>query len=108
MKNNLDKTPEEKKSTKSSDYEYGTVDYYHRRVVELEKVRDRNEEVAKYYKDELEKAHAMVGRVVMQNSERWDTLRITGSFPTDNKHNWRSSINPKGLSPKDLEEFNKR
>ena len=32
---------EEKKSTKSSDYEYGTIDYYHYRVIELENERNK-------------------------------------------------------------------
>ena len=43
-----------------------------------------------YYRDELAKAHAILGRVVHQASERWDSVRLTSFFPTDNLYSKRS------------------
>jgi hypothetical protein len=39
---------------------------------------------ADYYRTELAKAHEILGRVVHQASERWDTLRLTKYYPADN------------------------
>ena len=44
---------------------------------------------SEYYRTELAKAHALLGRIVHQASERWDSLRITEYYPTDNLHNKR-------------------
>ena len=39
---------------------------------------------ADYYRAELSKAHALLGRVIHQLSERWDTVNLTEFHPTDN------------------------
>ena len=49
-----------------------------------------------YYRLELEKAHALLGRVVQQLSERWDTVNLSTYFPTSNLHRERSVSNPGG------------
>lgn len=61
-----------------------------------EKVATRHEAEARYYREELVKAHALLGRVVHQCSERWDTINLTKHFPTDNLFNKRSVSNPSG------------
>ena len=43
-----------------------------------------------YYREELAKAHALLGRVVHQLSERWDTVNLTKYHPTDNLNRKRS------------------
>jgi hypothetical protein len=53
-------------------------------------------EKAEYYQKELEKAHTLLGRVVHQLSERWDTVNLTKYFPTDNLHHKRTVNNPSG------------
>ena len=50
----------------------------------------------KYYRAELAKAHALLGRIIHQASERWDTVRLTEYFPTDNLYNKRTVNNPSG------------
>lgn len=82
---------------KSGDFEYGTVDYYHLRVVELEKDRNDAQKEAKYYRTELAKAHEILGRILHQTSERWDTVRISEYFPTNNLHGKRTMNNPEGI-----------
>ena len=54
-----------------------------------------------YYRDELAKAHALLGRVVHQASERWDALNLSRYFPTDNPNGRRSPRNPAGKPPKE-------
>lgn len=81
----------------SDNFEYGTKEYFKARVVELEKERDTAIEEAKYYQTELAKAHEILGRVIHQLSERWDTVRLTKFYPTDNLHNKRTIGNPKGV-----------
>ena len=49
-----------------------------------------------YYQAELEKAHTLIGRIIHQFSERWDSVNITKFFPTDNLHHRRTVGNPKG------------
>lgn len=51
---------------------------------------------AKYYREELEKAHALIGRITHQMSERWDSVNITSYFPTDNLSRKRTVNNPSG------------
>ncbi len=85
------------KSTRSSDYKHGTTDYYHFRVIELENDRDRKGREADYYREQLSKAHEILGRVTHQLSERWGSVNLTEYFPTDNLHNKRSSRNPEGI-----------
>lgn len=84
----------------SSEYEYGTIEYFHSRVIELEKERNRESESSKYYRGELEKSHALLGRVIHQTSERWDTVNISSYFPTDNLHRQRNLNNPRGKPDK--------
>lgn len=49
-----------------------------------------------YYRTELAKAHEILGRVTHQLSERWDTVRLTQYYPTNNLHGRRSISNPMG------------
>lgn len=81
---------------KSSDFEFDTLDYYRARVRELEKERDIASKQSDYYQTELAKAHELLGRVIHQTSERWDTVRLTKYFPTDNLHGKRTIGNPEG------------
>ena len=83
----------------SSTYKFGTLNYYHARTLELEKDRTAYSETAAYYRNELEKAHTLIGRITQQLSERWDSVRVTKHFPTDNLHNKRTITNPTGSKP---------
>ncbi len=85
----------EKKET-SQNYEYGTLEYYNLRVVELEAERDKRSEEADYYRTELAKAHEVLGRVIHQLSERWDSVNLTKYYPTDNLWRQRTIDNPLG------------
>lgn len=80
----------------SSNYEYGTKDYFQSRVMELEKERDKAKKESEYYQTELAKSHEILGRTIHQLSERWDNVRLTKFYPTDNLHNKRSIKNPSG------------
>ena len=51
---------------------------------------------SKYYQLELEKAHALIGRIIHQLSERWDTVNLTKYYPTDNLYHRRTINNPEG------------
>ena len=51
---------------------------------------------ANYYRAELVKAHALLGRVVHQLSERWDSVNLTEYFPTNNLSHKRKVGNAKG------------
>lgn len=62
----------------------------------LEKQIDKWKEEAKYYREQLNKAHEILGRVLHQLSERWDSVNLTEYFPTDNLHRKRSFDNPSG------------
>jgi len=66
------------------------------RAIFWEDVAARHEAEAQYYQAELEKAHALLGRVVHQLSERWDTVHLTKWFPTDNLTNKRCVTDPTG------------
>ncbi len=80
----------------SSKFEYGTKNYYQARVVELEKERDLIKQESEYYQRELAKSHEILGRTIHQLSERWDSVRLTKYYPTDNLHNKRTINNPSG------------
>ena len=84
------------KLNSSSNHEYGTLDYYHHRVLELEKERDSYNDESKYYQKELAKAHEILGRVIHQLSESWDSVNLTKYYPTDNLWGKRTCGNPKG------------
>ena len=53
-----------------------------------------------YYRDELVKAHALIGRITQQLAERWDSVRLTEFFPTDNLHGKRTVSDPGGENEK--------
>lgn len=72
-------------------------------ITELKENRDLWEKRAKqalaaedYYREQLAAAHELLGRTVHQASERWDSLRLTKYFPTDNLHGKRTISNPSG------------
>jgi len=66
------------------------------RALFWEKTAKEAQTAAAYYQRELEKAHALLGRVVHQASERWDSINLTKYFPTDNLHHHRTIGNPGG------------
>ena len=66
------------------------------RAIWWENTAKRHRDEADYYRAELVKAHALLGRVVHQFSERWDTVNITEFYPTDNLHRNRTTNNPSG------------
>lgn len=80
----------------SKDCELGSFDYYKARTFELEADRNRAQDATEYYKTELSKSHALLGRTMHQLSERWDSVHLTEYFPTDNLNNNRSLSNPTG------------
>jgi len=80
----------------SNKYKYGTIRYYKARCPELETERNEARNEAQYYQTELAKAHELLGRVLHQLSERWDTVRLTRFYPTDNLRNRRTFKNPRG------------
>ena len=84
----------------SKDHDHGTFEYYRERVYELEAERNTKRDLADYYLTELAKAHELLGRVTHQLSERWDSVRLTQHFPTDNLDNNRTLQNPKGAPKK--------
>ena len=59
------------------------------------KARELQQEAA-YYRDQLSEAHTLLGRVVHQTSERWDSVNLTKHFPTDNLWGKRRVGNPTG------------
>ena len=61
-----------------------------------EKQAKTYEQEALYYRTELEKSHALLGRVIHQLSERWDTVNLTKYFPTNNLSHKRNLNNPTG------------
>ena len=81
---------------KSEEFKYGTLEYYHARVIELEKARDTASDEAEYYQTELAKSHEILGRTIHQLSERWDSVRLTKFYPTDNLAGKRTINNPEG------------
>ena len=85
---------------KSDNYIYGTKEYYHARVIELECDRDTCKREGEYYQTELAKAHEVLGRVIHQLSERWDSVRLTKYYPTDNLSGRRTVGNPEGVNKK--------
>ena len=89
---------------KSNDFEYGTLEYFHLRTKELENERNTAQEESNYYRTELAKAHEILGRVIHQLGERWDTVRLTKYYPTDNLFNKRTVGNPNGI--KEIKEEN--
>ncbi len=86
---------------RSIDFKHGTLEYYRARVIELEKERDKKQEESDYYRNELAKAHEILGRVIHQTSERWDTVRLTKFYPTDNLWGTRNINNPSGVFKKE-------
>lgn len=66
------------------------------RALYWEKECKRSDQEAKYYRAELVKAHALLGRVVHQLSERWDSVNLTEWYPTDNLTHKRCITNPSG------------
>lgn len=69
---------------------------YKKRCAVLENERNTKAKEVTYYREQLAKAHELLGRVVHQTSERWDSVRLTPYYPTDNLHNKRSLDNPEG------------
>ena len=68
------------------------------RCIYWEKEAQRLNIEREYYRTQLAKAHEILGRVIHQFSERWDSVRITSYFPTNNLYNKRTTSNPGGLN----------
>ena len=51
---------------------------------------------ADYYQEQLVNAHTQIGRLLMQLSERWDSVNVTKYYPTDNLNRRRTVGNPTG------------
>ena len=64
--------------------------------MEWEKEYEQARSESDYYQNELAKAHELLGRVIHQLSQRWDSVRLTKYYPTDNLWNKRTIGNPKG------------
>ena len=61
-----------------------------------EKLAKERESESRYYQAELLKAHTLLGRVIHQLSERWDSVNLSKYFPTDNLWGKRTFGNAKG------------
>ena len=77
-------------------YENMTKKELYDKWIYFEQRQKIHEAEANYYQEELQKAHTLLGRIVHQTSERWDTINLTKYFPTDNLHNRRTVGNPTG------------
>ena len=73
-----------------------TAKYYRDLVIKLEKDLYTSRDESDYYRQQLADAHALLGRVVHQLSGRWDSVRLTTYYPTDNLRGKRTLNNPKG------------
>lgn len=56
----------------------------------------RYKDESDYYRDQLAKSHEMIGRIICQLSERWDTVNLTKYFPMDNLSGQRTLNDPTG------------
>jgi hypothetical protein len=54
------------------------------RTLFWEKTAKTAQAEAIYYREQLAKSHELLGRIVHQISERWDSVRLTQYYPTDN------------------------
>ena len=81
---------------KSKDFKFDTLGYYRARATELEDERDLAQVESDYYRVQLAKSHEILGRVIHQLSQRWDSVKLTEYFPTDNLWGKRTVGNPKG------------
>ncbi len=54
------------------------------------------QESSDYDQQQLVVAHALVGRITHQLSERWDSVNLTKYHPTDNLHRFRTVSTPAG------------
>ena len=61
-----------------------------------EETAKRAQQSSNYYQKELERAHTLLGRVIHQTSERWDSVNLTRYFPTDNLAGKRTLQDPTG------------
>ncbi len=62
----------------------------------FEKECKRLSKESHYYRQQLAAAHELLGRVIHQASHRWDSVRLTQYYPTDNLHGARRDSNPTG------------
>ena len=79
-----------------SDSSHIVIEQQKARIADLEQSRNIAQEEADYYRTELAKAHELLGRVTHQLSERWDSVRLTKYYPTDNLSGKRSIQDPTG------------
>jgi hypothetical protein len=86
-------------------YESRAIDY-EERCRNLEKECNEYKKETEYYRDELAKSHAILGRVIHQLSERWDSVRLTKYYPTDNLCGKRTIGNVEGRMNNDNQNRN--
>ena len=72
------------------------MDTKERPEVFWEKTAKKYQKEADYYRVQLAKSHEILGRVIHQLSERWDSVNLTQYYPTDNLHHSRCCNNPSG------------
>ena len=65
-------------------------------IVFWEETANRYKASSDYYQEQLVQAHTLLGRILQQTSERWDTVNLTKYFPTSNLHRAHTINNPKG------------
>ena len=68
----------------------------HERAIFWEKTAKEAQIEADYYREQLARAHELIGRIVHQFSDRWDSVRLTKHYPTDNLHGRRTTGNSAG------------
>ena len=61
-----------------------------------EKCAELEGQSAEYYREELSKAHTLIGRITHQLSERLDSVNLTKYYPTDNHWHLKTVNNPTG------------
>jgi len=66
------------------------------RTIFWEKAAKNAQAEADYYREQLAKAHELLGRVIHQISQSWDSVQLTQYYPTDNLHGKRTVGNPAG------------
>ena len=74
-----------------------------RRCKFWEDTADKAKESSNYYQQQLIDAHTLIGRIIHQMSERWDSVNLTKYFPTDNLCGKRTLNNPSGKQKQDGE-----
>jgi len=79
-------------------YENMSKDELYEKWAYFEKASAKYSVEVEYYREQLAKSHEILGRVIHQLSEHWDSVRLTAYFPTNNPCNKRTIDNPGGTT----------